>query len=136
MLVARDLTKEFQSGTHRLAVQQHVSFSLPQGAFVAIVGPSGSGKSTLLRLLQRQYVPQQGRVLLDGHDLRGLQASSVRRQLGVVPQHPPTIHAPISRKESAYSPKYSASAGYMMRPPTCSGQPAFGLTQNFPSGTA
>ncbi len=63
-----------------------VDVAIEPGQTVAIVGPSGSGKSTLLRLLQRQYVPQHGRVLLDGHDLRGLQAASVRRQLGVVPQ--------------------------------------------------
>jgi ABC-type multidrug transport system fused ATPase/permease subunit len=56
------------------------------GSTVALVGPSGSGKSTVLRLLQRVHQPTAGRVLLDGHDLRGLQAASVRRQFGVVPQ--------------------------------------------------
>jgi ATP-binding cassette subfamily B protein len=56
------------------------------GETVALVGPSGSGKSTVLRLLQRVHQPSAGRVLLDGLDLRGLQAASVRRQLGVVPQ--------------------------------------------------
>ena len=56
------------------------------GETVALVGPSGSGKSTVLRLVQRVHNPTAGRVLLDGHDLRALDAASVRRQLGVVPQ--------------------------------------------------
>ena len=56
------------------------------GETVALVGPSGGGKSTVLRMVQRVHAPTAGRVLLDGHDLRGLQAASVRRQLGVVPQ--------------------------------------------------
>ena len=56
------------------------------GETVALVGPSGGGKSTVLRLVQRIHQPTSGRVLLDGHDLRALQAASVRRQLGVVPQ--------------------------------------------------
>ena len=56
------------------------------GETVALVGPSGGGKSTVLRLLQRIHAPDEGRVLVDGHDLRALQIASVRRQLGVVPQ--------------------------------------------------
>jgi hypothetical protein len=55
---------------------------------------------------------------------------------GVVPQQPPNTSAPEFHSESAYSPKYSGSAGYMIRPPTCCGQPAFGITENLPSGTA
>jgi ATP-binding cassette, subfamily B, bacterial len=60
--------------------------SVEPGETVALVGPSGGGKSTVLRLLQRIHHPDEGRVLLDGHDLRGLQIASVRRQFGVVPQ--------------------------------------------------
>jgi len=56
------------------------------GQTVALVGPSGSGKSTVLRLLQRVHHPTEGRVCVDGHDLRDLAIASVRRQLGVVPQ--------------------------------------------------
>ena len=69
MLQARQLTKEYQSGDHRLAVLRDVSFTIPDGAFVAIVGPSGSGKTTLLGLLAGLDVPTRGTVLLDGEDL-------------------------------------------------------------------
>ena len=72
MLVAQDLTKEYQSGASRLAVLKHVSFSIPQGAFVAVVGPSGSGKTTLLGLLAGLDTPSHGIVTLDGVDLTKL----------------------------------------------------------------
>ncbi len=69
MLSARDLTKEYQSGTSRLAVLKHVSFDIPQGSFVSIVGPSGSGKTTLLGLLAGLDTPSGGSVSLDGTDI-------------------------------------------------------------------
>jgi len=72
MLQARQLTKEYQSGDHRLAVLRDVSFTIPEGAFVAVVGPSGSGKTTLLGLLAGLDVPTRGSVLLDGDDLTRL----------------------------------------------------------------
>ncbi len=72
MLAARDLTKEYQSGTSALAVLRDVSFDIPQGAFVSIVGPSGSGKTTLLGLLAGLDLPSRGTVLLDGADLTRL----------------------------------------------------------------
>jgi putative ABC transport system ATP-binding protein len=72
MLEARQLTKEYQSGDHRLAVLRDVSFTIPDGAFVAVVGPSGSGKTTLLGLLAGLDVPSSGTVRLDGEDLSRL----------------------------------------------------------------
>ena len=72
MLQARQLTKEYQSGDHRLAVLRDVSFTVPDGAFVAVVGPSGSGKTTLLGLLAGLDVPTHGSVLVDGEDLTRL----------------------------------------------------------------
>ena len=69
MLTATNLTKEYQSGHGRLAVLKQVSFSVPQGAFVAIVGPSGSGKTTLLGLLAGLDTPSAGAVSLDGVDI-------------------------------------------------------------------
>ena len=66
------------------------------GETVALVGASGSGKSTVLRLMQRVHNPTQGRVLLDGHDLRGLDIASVRRQFGVVPQEVVLFNASVA----------------------------------------
>jgi subfamily B ATP-binding cassette protein HlyB/CyaB len=63
-----------------------VSFSVPAGTVVGIVGRSGSGKSTIAKLVQRLYVPESGRVLVDGLDLAQVDPVWLRRQIGVVPQ--------------------------------------------------
>ena len=63
-----------------------VSFSVPAGQVIGIVGPSGSGKSTLAKLIQRLYVPESGRVLVDGVDLAMVDTAWLRRQIGVVLQ--------------------------------------------------
>jgi len=63
-----------------------VSFEIPAGKTVAVVGPSGSGKSTLARLLYRFYDVQQGAILIAGHNIRQVTQTSVRRAIGIVPQ--------------------------------------------------
>ncbi len=63
-----------------------VSFDVPAGQTVGIVGPSGSGKSTFAKLVQRLYLPQGGRVLIDGMDLAMADPAWLRRQIGVVLQ--------------------------------------------------
>ncbi|MBC8946862.1 type I secretion system permease/ATPase [Xenorhabdus indica] len=63
-----------------------VNLSMGAGEIIGVVGRSGSGKSTLTRLLQRLYVPERGRVLVDGMDLALADVSSLRRQIGVVLQ--------------------------------------------------
>ncbi|KAJ2608328.1 ATP-binding cassette-type vacuolar membrane transporter Hmt1 [Coemansia sp. RSA 1804] len=65
---------------------RNVSFRVPAGSTVAIVGPSGSGKSTILRLLLRFYDVQAGRILVDGQDIRRVSQADLRRAIGVVPQ--------------------------------------------------
>jgi ABC-type bacteriocin/lantibiotic exporter with double-glycine peptidase domain len=67
-------------------VLSDVSLSVAPGQFVAVVGESGTGKSTLLRLLLGLEAPTGGAVLLDGHDLAGLDIETVRAQIGYVPQ--------------------------------------------------
>jgi ATP-binding cassette subfamily B protein len=67
-------------------ILKDVSFEVPAGRKVAVVGPSGSGKSTLARLLFRFYDVQRGRITIDGQDIREVTQASVRAALGVVPQ--------------------------------------------------
>jgi ATP-binding cassette, subfamily B, bacterial HlyB/CyaB len=67
-------------------VLKSVSLDVAAGEVLGIVGRSGSGKSTLTKLVQRLYVPERGRVLVDGMDLGLADASSLRRQIGVVLQ--------------------------------------------------
>ncbi len=63
-----------------------VSFRIPAGRTVAVVGPSGSGKSTLARLLYRFYDVSGGRITVDGEDIRSVQQRSLRAAIGIVPQ--------------------------------------------------
>ncbi len=63
-----------------------LSFRIAPGEHVALVGPTGSGKTTVIRLLCRLYEPQQGRILLDGIDIRQLPIPTLRQRLGVVLQ--------------------------------------------------
>ena len=67
-------------------ILRNLSFRIAPGEHVALVGPTGSGKSTIIRLLCRLYEPQQGRILLDGRDIRTIPLSDLRRELGVVLQ--------------------------------------------------
>jgi ATP-binding cassette, subfamily B, bacterial HlyB/CyaB len=76
----------FRYRIDRPEVLHDVSFSVPAGQVVGIVGPSGSGKSTLAKLIQRFYVPESGRVLVDGTDLAIVDTAWLRRQVGVVLQ--------------------------------------------------
>jgi ATP-binding cassette subfamily B protein len=70
----------------RSAGLEEVSFTVPAGRKVAIVGPSGSGKSTLLKLLFRFYDVNGGRVRVDGQDVRDVTQTSLREAIGLVPQ--------------------------------------------------
>jgi ABC-type multidrug transport system fused ATPase/permease subunit len=63
-----------------------VSITVPPGQTVALVGATGAGKSTFAKLVARFYDPTEGRVLVDGHDLRTVKADSLRSQMGIVPQ--------------------------------------------------
>lgn len=72
----------------RLRVLTEVSFTVPAGGRLAIFGPSGAGKSSLLRLLNRLDEPADGRVLLDGIDMRDIDPIALRRRVGMVFQQP------------------------------------------------
>ena len=84
-----DVTFEHVTFRYRIdgpEVLQDVSFSASAGEMVGIVGASGSGKSTVAKLVQRLYVPERGRVLVDGVDLAMVDTSWLRRQIGAVLQ--------------------------------------------------
>lgn len=70
-------------GAERWAVR-HLSFTLHAGEVVALVGENGAGKTTLVKLLTRLYDPDEGRILLDGHDLREYDLEALRGNMGVI----------------------------------------------------
>jgi len=88
MIDVRDLTRTYRRGTLETSVLKGVTFHVPRGEFVAIMGPSGSGKSTLLNVLGLLDKPDSGLFLLDGADMAGADddtLSAVRnRKLGFV----------------------------------------------------
>ena len=67
-------------------VLKGINMDIPYGSMVAIVGPSGTGKTTLLDLIPRFYDPKQGKILIDGVDIREVTLKSLRRQIGIVTQ--------------------------------------------------
>lgn len=76
-------------------ILQNLSLTIPAGKKIAVVGPSGCGKSTLLRLLFRFYDVQEGRILIDGQDIREVTLESLRKAIGVVPQDTPLFNDTI-----------------------------------------
>ncbi len=87
-----------------------LSFRLPAGSKLAVLGASGAGKSTLINLLLRFWEPQQGRILLGGQDLRTFRGEDVRRQIGVVSQRTHLFNARIRDNLLLADPKASQSA--------------------------
>ncbi|HXW34886.1 MAG TPA: ABC transporter ATP-binding protein [Acidimicrobiales bacterium] len=84
-IVFDDVSFEYEAGA---PVLHDVNLRIAPGETVAFVGPTGAGKSTIAKLITRFYDPSEGRVLIDGHDLRSVTLESLRRQIGVVPQEP------------------------------------------------
>ena len=78
----------YYSSRPNMAALDNFNLIIPQGNVVALVGPSGAGKSSLFRLLQRFYDPQEGSISFGGCDIRELELTGLRRQIGVVEQQP------------------------------------------------
>jgi ABC-type multidrug transport system fused ATPase/permease subunit len=73
-------------GSSEVLALEHIDLHIPPGQTVALVGATGAGKSTFAKLAARFYDPTDGRVLIDGNDLRDLASGSLRSQMGIVPQ--------------------------------------------------
>ncbi|MDQ4077709.1 MAG: ABC transporter ATP-binding protein/permease [Chloroflexota bacterium] len=96
----RNVTFEYQDRVDRPVIR-NFSLFIPAGQTTAIVGPTGSGKSTLVKLLLRFYDVQEGRILLDGHDIRDLQIKDLRNAIGFVSQDVFLFHGTV-RQNIAY----------------------------------
>jgi ATP-binding cassette subfamily B protein len=97
----------FRYNQDRPYVVENVNLNIPAGAKVAIVGPSGSGKSTLLGLLAGTINPSAGQIQYDGKNLAEMDFAAVRRQLGVVPQHPYVFGSSIRENIALTAPEAS-----------------------------
>jgi ABC-type multidrug transport system fused ATPase/permease subunit len=71
---------------HQRKILYNVSFTVPAGQTVALVGTTGSGKSTIMRLLYRFYEIEDGQITIDGQDIKKLRVSDLRSNIGIVPQ--------------------------------------------------
>lgn len=119
MLKVEHLTKIYEGGTQAL---EDVSFEVPDGQFLAIIGLSGSGKSTLLRCINRLIEPTEGRITWNGVDVT--QASQeemrrIRRRIGMVFQHFNLVH-----RSKVLTNVLQGSLGYV--------NPALSLVNRFP----
>ena len=81
---------------HRPGVLHQISFTVPAGQTVAIVGSTGSGKSTLVKLLLRFYEVDQGRITVDGQDIRDVYPQDLRRAIGLVSQEVFLFHGTVA----------------------------------------
>lgn len=79
----------------RASTLRHLSLTVPAGETIALVGATGSGKSTIVKLLLRFYEPQQGRILLDEHDIRDLHLHDLRKSIGLVSQDVYLFHGTV-----------------------------------------
>ncbi|MCB4389383.1 ABC transporter transmembrane domain-containing protein [Synechococcus sp. MU1617] len=93
-----------ESGPYQL---NSVSLSVDAGQFVGIVGQSGSGKSTLMKLLPRLYSPESGRIFIDNFDIGKVDISSLRRQIGIVPQDSLLFEGTIAENIALNDPQAS-----------------------------
>jgi subfamily B ATP-binding cassette protein MsbA len=96
----------------RIGVLYDLSLTVKPGEVLALVGPSGAGKSTVFNLIPRFYDPTDGRILIDGHDLKSITQESLRSQIGVVPQE--TLLFGGTVKENILYGKLEASEAEMI----------------------
>ena len=98
----------FRYPTRKASSLSGVSFELEPGQVLALVGHSGAGKSTVIKLLLRFYDPDNGRIMLDGHDLRDLSLDSLRANVAVILQESLVFDGSIGENIAYGSPRASA----------------------------
>jgi ATP-binding cassette subfamily B protein len=86
----------FQYGAHATPLYKDFSVTIPAGQRVGLVGHSGSGKTTFVKLIQRLYDVTDGRILIDGHDIRDMTQASLRGQIAIVQQDPVLFHRSLA----------------------------------------
>ncbi len=118
------------SGRESANAVSNVSFEARPGEMIAIVGRSGSGKTTLVRLIQGLYLPGEGRIYVDDHDISKMALSNYRQNIGVVSQHEYYFHGSIRENIAFYKPE--ASMEEIIRACSISGADRF--ISDLPSG--
>ncbi len=119
MLQVKNLTKIYEGGVLAL---DNVSFEVPTGQFLAVIGLSGSGKSTLLRCINRLIEPTEGQILLNGEDITAASPEEmrrIRRRIGMVFQHFNLVH-----RSKVITNVLAGRLGYL--------NPAWSLVNRFP----
>ena len=101
---------KFRFGSRGPFQVDRVSLSIDAGSFVGIVGQSGSGKSTLTKLLPRLYEPESGRIFVDDYDIGKVDLSSLRRQIGIVPQDSLLFEGTIAENIALNDPQASTES--------------------------
>ena len=108
-----------------------VSLSIDTGSFVGVVGQSGSGKSTLMKLLPRLYEPQQGRIFIDDYDIAKVNLSSLRRQIGIVPQDSLLFEGTVAENIALNDPQASTESILEAAKIACAHDFIMGLGQGY-----
>ena len=101
---------QFRFGSRGPYQVNRVNLSIESGSFVGIVGQSGSGKSTLMKLLPRLYEPEVGRIFIDDYDITKVDLSSLRRQIGIVPQDSLLFEGTIAENIALNDPQASTES--------------------------
>ena len=122
---------KFRFGTKGPYQVDRVSLSIETGSFVGVVGQSGSGKSTLMKLLPRLYEPEQGRIFIDDYDIAKVNLSSLRRQIGIVPQDSLLFEGTVAENIALNDPQASTEAILEAAKIACAHDFIMGLGQGY-----